>query len=192
MDSKSELKKVSRVGGVLALLRRVWETKRDQLTWTALRVTVGLLWLNSFWGKFTNPAYVSGFAATNRGFAAKTSFGFYRDFLNSVVIPNADFWANLTMYGELLVGVALVLGLLTNVGAVAGFFLNLNFWMAAGQTGSTFSVNIVMGTAGLLFALSPGAKWLSVDRLVAERLFPKVAQRHAKLVKAFLQRPLAL
>jgi thiosulfate dehydrogenase [quinone] large subunit len=181
----------AKAGGKLALVRQVWGTKRDQLTWTAMRVAVGLLWINSFWGKFTNPAYVSGFAATNKGFAAKTSFGFYKDFLNGVVIPNADFWAFFTMYGELLVGIALVLGLLTNVGAIGGFFLNLNFWMAAGQTGSTFAVNIVMGVAAVLFVLSPGAKYLSVDRLVAERLFRRVALRHPKLVKAFLQRPIA-
>jgi thiosulfate dehydrogenase [quinone] large subunit len=181
----------AKTGGKFALAKKVWGTQRDPLTWSALRVVVGALWLNSFWGKFTNPTYVTGFAATNRGFAAKTSFGFYKDFLNGVVIPNADFWANLTMYGELLVGIALVLGLLTNVGALAGFVLNLNFWLAAGQTGSTFAVNIVMGAAALAFLVSAGAKYLSVDRFVAERLFANIAARHPRLTQAMLQRKIA-
>jgi thiosulfate dehydrogenase [quinone] large subunit len=181
----------AKAGGKLALVKQVWGTKRDQLAMTAVRVTVGLLFLNSAVGKITNPNFVSGFAATNRGFAAKTSFPWYADFLNGTVIPNATFWANLTMYGELLVGLALIFGLLTNVGAVAGIFLNLNFWLAAGQTGSTFAVNILMGVAAAAFLVSPAAKYLSVDRFVAERLFRRVANKHPKLVRAFLQRPLA-
>jgi thiosulfate dehydrogenase [quinone] large subunit len=177
--------------GKVALVKRAWATKRDQIALTAVRVTVGLLFLNSAIGKLTSPTYISGFAATNRGFAAKTSFGWYADFLNGAVIPNATFWANLTMYGEFLVGLALILGLLTNLGAVAAIFLNLNFWLAAGQTGSTFSVNILMGVAAAAFLVSPAAKYLSVDRFLAERVFRRIADKHPKLVRAFLQRQLA-
>jgi thiosulfate dehydrogenase [quinone] large subunit len=180
----------ARTGGKLAFAKKVWGTQKDQLSWSAIRVLVGLLWLNSFWGKFTNPAYVSGFAATNKGFAAKTSFGFYRDFLNGVVIPNSQMWANLTMFGELTVGVLLVLGLLTNIGAITAFFLNVNFWLAAGQTGSTFSVNILMAGLAVAFIATPGAKYLSLDRFVAERVLRKLAVAHPRLTQAMLQRKL--
>ena len=180
----------ARAVGKLALVKQVWGTKRDQLAITAVRVTVGLLFVNSAIGKLTSPTFISGFAATNRGFAAKTSFGWYADFLNGVVIPNATFWANLTMYGELLVGLALIFGLATNLGAVAAIFLNTNFWLAAGQTGSTFAVNILMAVAAAAFLVSPASKYLSVDRFLAERMFRKIANKHPRLVRAFLQRPL--
>lgn len=180
----------AKTGGKLSFAKKVWGTQRDQLSWSAIRVLVGVLWLNSFWGKFTNPAYVAGFAATNKGFAAKTSFGFYRDFLNGVVIPNSELWANLTMFGELAIGVLLVLGLLTNIGAVTAFFLNVNFWLAAGQSGSTFAVNILMAGAAVAFVVSPGAKYLSLDRFLAERVLRKVAIKHPRLTHAMLQRDL--
>ena len=49
---------------------------------------------------------------------------------------------------------------------------------------------ILMAVAAVAFLVSPASKYLSVDRFVAERLFRRVAEKHPKLVHAFLQRPL--
>lgn len=172
--------------GVRGRIRWAWGNRRDQIGMTGLRVAVALLWLNSFWGKFMNPNFVSGFAATNTRFASQTHFGWYKDFLTGTVIPNADAFAYLTMYGELLVGVALLLGLLTHVGAVAGILLNFNFWLAAGQSGSTFSLNILMAVAAAIFIVSPAAKWMSVDRYLAEYKLKRLALRFPRLTRVFL------
>lgn len=170
-----------------ARAREVWGAKKDELTMTGLRIAIGLIWLNSFWGKFTNPNFVASFTATNKTFAGKTSFGWYHDFLVNTVIPNAAFWANLTMYAELLAGIALVAGLLTNLGAIGAFLLNLNFWLAASNTSpSTASVNIAMGAAAIIFLLAPAAKYYSVDRLLAERFLTGFASKHPKLTTAFI------
>ena len=174
--------------GVLGRVRWAWGNRRDHLGMTSLRVLVGVLWLNSFWGKFTNPNFVGGFAATNTRFAGQTDFVWYKDFLTGTVVPNAEFFAYLTMYGELLVAVALIFGLLTHVGAVAALLMNLNFWLAAGQSGSTFAVNILMGAAAVVFIFSPAAKWLSVDRYLAERPLRRLALRFPRLTRVFLGR----
>jgi thiosulfate dehydrogenase [quinone] large subunit len=172
--------------GALGRIRWAWGNRRNEIGMTAARVTLAALWLNSFWGKFTNSTYVGGFAATNTRFAGQTSFGWYKDFLTGTVVPNADFFAYLTMYGELLIGVALLLGLLTHVGAFAAVLMNLNFWLAAGQTGSTFAVNIMMGVLAALIIVMPAAKWMSVDRFLAERVFRRLAVRFPTVSRVVL------
>lgn len=175
--------------GAFSRIKWAWAERRNELTMTGLRLTVALLWIHSAWGKITNANFASSFRATNTSFASKTPFGFYKDFLNGFVIPNADWFAWFLAYGELLVGVALLLGILTNVGALTGFFMNLNFWLAAGYAGgSTGSVNIAMGAAAVMFLLSPGAKWLSLDRWLAERPLKGLAAKHPRLTKAMLGR----
>ena len=51
---------------------------------------------------------------------------FYRPFLETVVPPNALWFARLITLGEWLVGISLVLGLLTRVGAIGRPFLVLD------------------------------------------------------------------
>jgi thiosulfate dehydrogenase [quinone] large subunit len=171
----------------LGRVKWAWGERRNELMFTALRVWIALEWLNSGVGKFTNPKYVSGFAATNQNFAKNTSFSWYRDFLTGTVIPNHDFFAYFTMYGEIFAGVALLLGLLTNAGAIASFLLNLNFWFAASYLGgATFGVNFVMAGAAIVLLLAPGSKWLSVDRWLAEHPFKGLAAKHPKLARVMV------
>lgn len=175
--------------GALGRVKWAWGERRNELAMTGFRITVGLLWVNSAWGKISGGTFVGGFAKTNAGFAAKTPFGFYKDFLNGFVIPNADWFAYFLMYGELLTGIALVAGILTNIGAIAGFFMNLNFWLASGYAGGgTGAANIAMGAAAVMFLLTPAAKWLSVDRYLAERLLKGLAAKHPKVTRMFIGR----
>ena len=52
-----------------------------------------------------------------------TTSGLYRSFLESLVAPNADLFANFAMIGELAVGVSLFLGLGTRLGVAGALFL---------------------------------------------------------------------
>lgn len=56
----------------------------------------------------------------------------YRGFLESVVLPNVATFAALVVTGELLVGLALTLGLLTRLGGIGGAFLSLNYMLMKG------------------------------------------------------------
>ena len=60
------------------------------------------------------------------------SFSFYRPLLESVVLPNSAFFAELVAWGELLIGVALIVGLATRYAAFFGAFMVANFWFAKG------------------------------------------------------------
>ena len=56
----------------------------------------------------------------------------YGQFLAHVVQPYVGIFAELVRLGELMVGVALVLGVLTRFGAIGGIVLALNFLAARG------------------------------------------------------------
>lgn len=50
----------------------------------------------------------------------------YATFLRTFVQPNAAFWSYLVSWGELLVGIALLLGLFMGIAALFGSFMNMN------------------------------------------------------------------
>ena len=103
-------------------------------TWpiVVLRVYTGAFFLYFGARKVVNPGFTDGL----RGFISSVSdstVAFYRPFLDSVVAPNAGVFAFLVSFGEVFLGVALIVGLATRYAAFAGAFLVLNFWLAKGQ-----------------------------------------------------------
>lgn len=120
----------------------------------------GLIWLRSSFGKVTGGTFVSGLGGTLGKFSDKNPYPPVKSFLEGVAIPNASVFGLLTMWGEVLVAVALaggVIYLLTHpkgnttvlsfiaLGLIGGMFLNLIFWLAAGWTSpSADSLNLLM------------------------------------------------
>ena len=102
-------------------------------TWPILllRVYTGVFFLYFGVRKILNPNFSDGLA----GFigAQENTVGFYRPFLESVVVPYKEVFAFLVGWGEVLLGVALIIGLATRYAAFVGAFMVLNFWLAKGQ-----------------------------------------------------------
>jgi len=109
--------------------------------WLIIRVYAGWQWLEAGWSKIHSPAWVgSGAGSALSGFVqgalAKTAGahpdvqGWYGWFLNHAVLPHAAFWSHLVAYGELLVGIALIIGLFTGIAAFFGLFMNFNYLLA--------------------------------------------------------------
>ena len=141
--------------------------------WLILRLWLAWKWLDAGWAKLQNPAWVGpnaggaiqGFV---KGALAKTTGehpdvpGWYATFLQNVVQPNAALWSHLVSYGEVLVGIALVLGLFTGIAAFFGGFMNFNYLLAG-----TVSTNPMMFlVAALLMLAWKTAGWLGLDRVV--------------------------
>lgn len=104
-------------------------------TWpiVLLRVYTGVYFLYFGIRKVTNPKFADGL----EGFVnsvSEQSVAFYRPFLENVVLPFKGTFAVMVGFGELLLGVALILGLATRYAAFAGAFMVLNFWLAKGQS----------------------------------------------------------
>ena len=88
--------------------------------------------------------------------------GWYASFLQTFVLPNAAFFAYVVTFGEVLVGVALILGLLTGIAAFFGVFMNMNYLLAG-----TVSTNPILGLPGAVLILAwRVAGYYGLDRYV--------------------------
>lgn len=113
------------------------------------------------------PSAVEGFATRN----LEASFSFYRPFIESVVLPNKEIFAALVAYGELAMGLALILGLATRYAAFIGAFMVLNFWFAKGL-GIFAGANhdIVWFVILIVLGFIPAGKIAGLDDGLSDRL----------------------
>ena len=146
------------------------------MTW--IRILVGAVWLNGGLEKLLNPAFPSQFAASlDAGGFVSQAPPFFQGFMRGVVVPNAELFAQLMRVGELALGVALILGLLTNLAAVGGVALSTVIMLSQGGvrlgTGlgapEFLTVNVLVALLSVAILLSPAAKALSLDTLLARR-----------------------
>jgi len=145
--------------------------------WLVIRLYVGWAWLEAGWSKVWNPAWtgdtagasLSGFvngALQKAGGEHPAVQGWYAYFLREIVLPNAEVWSYVVAWGELFVGIALIVGLFTGIAAFFGLFMNLNFLLAG-----TVSTNPILFTLsiGLILAWKV-AGHIGVDRFLLPRL----------------------
>ena len=143
------------------------EADRTRLVIALLRISTGVMFLRAAWPKIS-----AGGDWTGRmlGFlkVQENTAGWYRAFLESSVVPNAEVFAFLTAYGELAVGLALVLGLLSRLALIAALVMVVNYLLAKGVPFWTPSSNdsyLILILLTLVF-LRPG-HFLGLDARLA-------------------------
>lgn len=135
-----------------------------------LRVYAGVFFAYHGIGKLRQDDFASGMADfLSRSLDA--SFSFYRPFLESVILPSQELFAALIMWGELAIGVALILGLATRYAAFAGAFMVLNFWLAKGA-GILDGTNhdLVWFVILIVLGFIPAGKIAGLDDGLSDRL----------------------
>ena len=91
----------------------------------------------------------------------------YRDFLNFLIANESYTWfAKLIAFGEVLIGIGLILGFFTGIAAFFGAFMNWNFMMAG--SASTNPLLMVLAV-GLMMAWKV-AGYYGADRWVLPML----------------------
>lgn len=93
------------------------------------RMLIGLLWLGSLRWKLPPdfaPATGKGLLDWLQLEAQYPAFGFYGDFVRSVVIPNFTLFAWLVFLIELVIGLLLLTGTWTRLGAALGLAMSIN------------------------------------------------------------------
>ena len=143
-----------------------------------VRVLVGAVWLNGGLEKLLNPEFPQQFAASLEagGFVAQAP-PFFRGFMQSMVVPNAELFAQLMRAGELTLGIALILGLLTNPAAIGSALLSLTIMLSQGGVRlggglgapEFLTVNVLLALLSLVVLFSPAAKEVSLDASLARR-----------------------
>lgn len=123
--------------------------------WTIVRLYLGWLWLSAGWGKVTSSAWVGMEAGgAVRGFLTRALTltqgdhpnvqGWYGWMIENIFLPNAWLMSHLVAFGEVLVGLALILGFLTGISAFLGGLMNASFLLAG--TVSTNPVMFILAT----------------------------------------------
>jgi thiosulfate dehydrogenase (quinone) large subunit len=159
------------------IARFLFSDTRMAPVWLVIRVILGWEWLSHGLEKFSNPAWMDTGLAL-KGFWEKAvaipeqgrpaiAFGWYRDFLQSLLDAGAYTWfSKLVVFGEILIGVALILGLFVGIAAFFGAFMNWNFIMAGSA-----STNGFLAIVGLLLVLAwKVAGYYGLDRFLLPRL----------------------
>lgn len=158
-------------------VRFLFNNSRAGLFWLPIRLFVGFAWLDAGWHKFTDPEWTQGGAAL-RGYWERAAaipeggrppitFEWYRDFINTMLNGGHESWmAWVITLGELAVGVALLLGILTGIAAFFGALMNMSFLLAGSA-----STNPVLFTlaVGLMLAWRV-AGYYGVDRYLLPML----------------------
>jgi thiosulfate dehydrogenase [quinone] large subunit len=99
---------------------------------TVLRVYTGAFFAYYGFGNIKR----ADFADSLEGFVSgslEVSFGIIRPFLESIVLPNKAVFAIMVSWGELLIGLALIVGLATRYASIAGAVMLAAFWFTKGQ-----------------------------------------------------------
>ena len=137
--------------------------------WFVVRMNVGAQWLIAGWEKVQSPLWGTNGTALKgfvNGAIAKTAGpnpsvqGWYANFLHNFVLPNVGLFSFLVTWGEVAVGLGLLLGALTGIAAGFGVLMNLNYVLAG-----TVSINPILGTFALFLCFAwRVCGWIGLDR----------------------------
>src|SRR5215208_3080902 len=141
--------------------------------WLAVRLYVGYNFLTSGWGKFTGGKWLDGTGSSILPFwqnAVKVpdapakpaiTFDWYRGFLQFMIDTNAAPWFSyVIVFGEIAVGLGLIVGAFVGLAAAGGLLMNRAFMLAG-----TTSTNPVMAILAVLLILAwKNAGYIGLDR----------------------------
>jgi thiosulfate dehydrogenase [quinone] large subunit len=127
-----------------------------------LRIYLGVVFLLAAIPKLQQD-FAPGLTRFLEQVALQRGHPFYREFVQQVVLPNTSVFAALVTWGELFVGVTLILGVLTRVSATVALLLTVNYLFAKGQwfwtpsnndaAFAAISIGLLIGAAGRTFGL---------------------------------------
>jgi thiosulfate dehydrogenase (quinone) large subunit len=153
------------VPGVLTWLR---QSKYASIAWLAVRVWVGCMWVQAGWAKVfgaENPAFLHNNGAGVAGFAGHgaAAYSWWASVMHSFVVPNASWIAVLVAFGELAIGLGLVVGFLTRTAAVCSLLLLFTYVMSG-----TASVTAFYALCALIvLATWRTSTWIGLDGVIA-------------------------
>ena len=154
-----------------AFTRFLFNNTKAGLFWLPIRLFLGFSWLEAGWHKFTGEGWLDGGSAL-AGYWTNAvqvpaegrppiTYEWYRSFIQMLLDNGAESWFSyLIVFGEIAVGVGLIVGCLTGFAAFFGALMNMSFLLAGSA-----STNPVLFTlaVGLILAWKV-AGYYGVDR----------------------------
>jgi len=167
-----------------AFARYLFSNTRAGVFWLPIRLFLGMAWFEAGWHKLFTDGWVMGTAdkpigSSLAGFwtravtvpegatSSPISYDWYKDFINFLLNGHHETWfAYVITFGEIAVGIGLLVGALTGIAAFFGALMNMSFLLAGSA-----SSNPVLFTAaiGLMMAWRV-AGYYGVDRYLLPML----------------------
>jgi thiosulfate dehydrogenase [quinone] large subunit len=157
--------KSSDTSGVLLqdppVARFLFQSRAASWLWLVVRLFVGYQFLTSGWGKLSGGKWLDGSGSTILAYWQNAvnipatgrpliTYDWYRGFLQFMIDTNSAPWFSyVVVFGELAVGVGLILGAFVGLAAAGGVLLNGAFLLAG-----TTSTNPVLAVLGILLILA--------------------------------------
>jgi thiosulfate dehydrogenase [quinone] large subunit len=170
-----------------ALSRFLFHDTRSAALWLVVRFYLGFQWLEAGWHKFAGTGWMDG-GASLKGYWTKAiavdpktgtgpisnDYGWYRGFLQFLLDQSAYTWfAKAIVFGEILVGVGLIVGGLVGIAAFFGALMNMSFMLA----GSASTNPVLFVLAVLLMLAWKNAGYIGLDRVLLPALGTPWKQR---------------
>lgn len=138
------------------MVKTLLTDKRVSWLWLILRVWLGYKWIDAALHKVSNPAWVqtgdalkgfwSGIIVIPEAGRPPISFDWYRSFIQILLETQSYTWfAKMVAYGELLIGIALIIGAFTGFAAFFGALMNWNFMMAGSASTNPVLFVVALG-----------------------------------------------
>jgi thiosulfate dehydrogenase [quinone] large subunit len=141
-----------------AFTRYLFSNRAAGLFWLPIRLFVGFSWVEAGWHKVTGEGWINGGGSALGGYwtnAVKVdpttgkgpiSFEWYRDFINFLLNGHHQTWfAWLIAFGELAVGIGLLVGALVGVAAFFGALMNSSFLLAGSASSNPVLFTMAIG-----------------------------------------------
>lgn len=162
-----------------AFTRFLFGNSRAGLFWLPIRLFVGFTWLEAGWHKASGTGWLDGgsalqgywqhavaIPAQGAGSPAIT-YDWYRTFLQTLLDNNAYTWfAPLIAFGEMAVGIGLLVGCLTGFAAFFGALMNMSFLLAGSASSNPVMLTLAIG---LILAWKV-AGYYGIDRFILPML----------------------
>jgi uncharacterized membrane protein YphA (DoxX/SURF4 family) len=162
----------------------VWRRDRQQRTahnmaiW-ALRTLVGVMWWQQTLWKI--PPDFAGLKYWMEQQVEHASIGLQSAFVRDIILPHLAIFGPLVYLVELTIGVSLLLGVCSRVGALLGALMGLNLWLglysAPGEWPWTYMFLVIIQ---FLFVVDPPGRSLGADALARLRT-GAIARHRARL-----------
>lgn len=140
------------------LVKWLRENTISAVLFVALRIFLGYQWMTAGFHKITGDFDAGGFLKGAVANPVKgpdgVVYGWWTSFLEGFAIPNSKLFSELVAWGELLVGLGLILGCLTTAAAFFGVVMNFAFMLSG--TVSHNPTDIIMGILIMVAGFNAG------------------------------------
>lgn len=150
----------------------LFDSTRSAPLWLGARIYLGYEWLHGGWEKLIDPAWMSGAAIQSyweRAVALPEqgrppiTYDWFRSFLQGLLDGGHQQWFGpFVAYGELLVGLVLVVGALVGIAAFFGALMNISFMLA----GSVLTNPVLFSLAIQMILAWKVAGYIGADRFL--------------------------